>query len=207
MWPVCLENSSRYILFHFCTSFKSWLLFKLRFCIMCCIQFLVSKLVACCTPKTQELCDSSASQALSLLHMLTVDSDSSMYDYVKVSIWYSAGICCIKVLVYYNLEIYQNNFLQELEPFPELKIFDEIRKFHKELCHTYSIRDHLAKVNKYHFLLYFYGCTKSSFKIILSWYVVHFCFQFVKKSSYLPPRLLLSRWLPFPIFIPMLLHS
>ncbi|XP_052731784.1 serine/threonine-protein kinase ATM isoform X5 [Vigna angularis] len=96
------------------------------------LQFIVSKLVACCTPsKTQELCDSSASQALSLLHMLTVDSDSSMYDYVK-----------------------------ELEPFPELKIFDEIRKFHKELCHTYSIRDHLTK--------------------------------FVEKSSYLPPRLLLS---------------
>ncbi|XP_027942226.1 serine/threonine-protein kinase ATM [Vigna unguiculata] len=96
------------------------------------LQFLVSKLVACCIPsETQEYCDSSASQALSLLHMLIVDSDSSMYDYVK-----------------------------ELEPLPEVKIFDEIRKFHKELCHTYSIRDHLTK--------------------------------FVKKSSYLPPRLLLS---------------
>ncbi|KAG5035608.1 hypothetical protein JHK87_010518 [Glycine soja] len=96
------------------------------------LQFLVSKLVACCIPsKTKESCDGTASQALSLLHMLTVDSDSSMYDYVK-----------------------------ELEPLPELKIFDEIRKFHEELCHTYSIRDHLLK--------------------------------FVKKSCYLPPRLLLS---------------
>ncbi|CAJ1975135.1 unnamed protein product [Sphenostylis stenocarpa] len=74
------------------------------------LQFLVSKLVACCIPsKTKESSDSTASQALSLLHMLTVDSDSSLYDYVK-----------------------------ELEPFPELKIFDEIRKFHEELCHTYS---------------------------------------------------------------------
>ncbi|KAL5191985.1 Serine/threonine-protein kinase ATM [Glycine soja] len=96
------------------------------------LQFLVSKLVACCIPsKTKESCDGTASQALSLLRMLTVDSDSSMYDYVK-----------------------------ELEPLPELKIFDEIRKFHEELCHTYSIRDHLLK--------------------------------FVKKSCYLPPRLLLS---------------
>ncbi|KAK7354055.1 hypothetical protein VNO80_19511 [Phaseolus coccineus] len=96
------------------------------------LQFLVSKLVACCIrSKTKKLCDSTVSQALSLLHMLIVDSDSSMYDYVK-----------------------------ELEPFPELKILDEIRKFHKELCHTYSIRDHLMK--------------------------------FVKKSCYLPPRLLLS---------------
>ncbi|XP_068483746.1 serine/threonine-protein kinase ATM isoform X2 [Phaseolus vulgaris] len=96
------------------------------------LQFLVSKLVACCIPsKTKVLCDTTVSQALSLLHMLTVDSDSSMYDYVK-----------------------------ELEPFPELKLLDEIRKFHKELCHTYSIRDHLMK--------------------------------FVKKSCYLPPRLLLS---------------
>ncbi|KAJ1418257.1 PIK-related kinase [Sesbania bispinosa] len=96
------------------------------------IQFLVSKLVACCIPsKTKESCDSTTSQALSLLHMLTVDSDPSMYEYIK-----------------------------ELEPFPELKIFEEIRNFHEELCHTYSIRDHIL--------------------------------NFVKKSCYLPPRLLLS---------------
>ncbi|KAJ1384473.1 PIK-related kinase [Sesbania bispinosa] len=96
------------------------------------LQFLVSKLVACCIPsKTKESCDSTTSQALSLLHMLTVDSDPSMYEYIK-----------------------------ELEPFPELKRFEEIRNFHEELCHTYSIRDHLLK--------------------------------FVKKSCYLPPRLLLS---------------
>ncbi|XP_061349623.1 serine/threonine-protein kinase ATM-like [Gastrolobium bilobum] len=96
------------------------------------LQFLVSKLVACCIPsKTKNLCDSTTSQVLSLLRMLTVDSDPSMYGYVK-----------------------------ELESFPELKIFDEIKMFHEELCHTYSIRDHLLK--------------------------------FVKKSCFLPPRLLLS---------------
>ncbi|XP_027337565.1 serine/threonine-protein kinase ATM [Abrus precatorius] len=96
------------------------------------LQFLVSKLVTCCIPsKTKESFDSTTSQALSLLHMLTVDSDSSMYDHIK-----------------------------ELEPFPVIEIFDEIRKFHEELCHTYSIRDHILK--------------------------------FVKKSCYLPPRLLLS---------------
>ncbi|KAK7350621.1 hypothetical protein VNO77_09440 [Canavalia gladiata] len=79
------------------------------------LQFLVSKLVACCIPsKPKESCESTASQALSLLRMLTVDSDPSLYDYIK-----------------------------ELKPFPELKIFDEIRKFHEELCHTYSTRDHL----------------------------------------------------------------
>nr|KYP51531.1 Serine/threonine-protein kinase ATM [Cajanus cajan] len=84
------------------------------------LQFLVSKLVECCIPsKTKESYDSTASQALSLLRILTVDSDSSMYDYVK-----------------------------ELEPFPELRIFDEISKFHEELCHTYSIRGHLLKFVK-----------------------------------------------------------
>jgi len=148
------------------------------FCRMCSVQFLVSKLVECCIPsKTKKFCDSTASQALSLLHMLTVDSDSSMYDYVKVSIQYSTGICGIKDLVCDNWEIYENNFLQELESFPELQIFDEIRKFHNELCHTYSIREHLMKVNKYHFPLHFYGCTTSSFKIILSCFLVLLLFS------------------------------
>ncbi|XP_057442948.1 serine/threonine-protein kinase ATM [Lotus japonicus] len=96
------------------------------------LQFLVSKLVACCIPlKTESSCHSTSSKSLAVLHMLTVDSDPSMYDYVK-----------------------------ELEPFPVFQIFDEIRNFHEELCHTYSIRDHILK--------------------------------FVKKSCYLPPRLLLS---------------
>ncbi|QHO17058.1 hypothetical protein HN873_033624 [Arachis hypogaea] len=95
------------------------------------LQFLVSKLVACCTPNRKELSDSNTSQVLSLLRLLTVDSDPSMHDYVK-----------------------------ELEPFPELKVFHDIRMFHEKLCHNYSIRDHLLK--------------------------------FVKRSCYLPPRILLS---------------
>ncbi|XP_045816356.1 serine/threonine-protein kinase ATM isoform X4 [Trifolium pratense] len=96
------------------------------------LQFLVSKLVACCIPsERKESLDSFISKALPLLRTFTLESDPSMHDYVK-----------------------------ELEPFPELKIFDEIRKFHEELCHTYSIRDHILK--------------------------------FVKRSCYLPPRLLLS---------------
>lgn len=104
MWPVCLGNSSRYILFHFYTVFNSSdSLYQFIFSRMCSIQFLVSKLVACCIPsKTKESCDGTASQALSLLRMLTVDSDSSMYDYVKVSFWYSTYICCIKDLVLFQ---------------------------------------------------------------------------------------------------------
>lgn len=49
----------------------------------------------------------------------------------------------------YALWMHNKYFLQELEPFPELKIFDEIRNFHEELCQTYSIRDHILKVKNY----------------------------------------------------------
>ncbi|KAM3751704.1 hypothetical protein ACB098_04G130100 [Castanea mollissima] len=96
------------------------------------LQFLVSKLVACCIPSEANGEDSGTrlSQVLSLLLQLTVDSDPAFYDYIR-----------------------------ELEPFPEIDIFDKIRKFHQELCRAYSPRDHLLK--------------------------------FVKRSSYLPPRLLL----------------
>ncbi|KAA8540818.1 hypothetical protein F0562_024781 [Nyssa sinensis] len=96
------------------------------------LQFLVSKLVACCIPSESdgELSGSQSSQVLTLLHQLTVDSDPSLYEYIK-----------------------------ELEPFPELDIFDEIQKFHQGLCQDYSARDHLLK--------------------------------FVRRSCYLPPRLLL----------------
>lgn len=92
--------------------------------------------------------------------------------------------------------IYENNLLQELEPFPVFQIFDEIRNFHEELCHTYSIRDHILKVNNNYFAFLIYGCKLFSFKLIIFslviWHIVYF--QFVKKSCYLPPRLLLSRW-------------
>ncbi|KAF5476799.1 hypothetical protein F2P56_003496 [Juglans regia] len=96
------------------------------------LQFLVSKLVACCIPSEAngEHSGSRSSQVLSLLLHLTVDSDPALYDYIR-----------------------------ELEPFPEIDIFEGIRKFHQELCQAYSPRDHLLK--------------------------------FVKRSFYLPPRLLL----------------
>jgi ataxia telangiectasia mutated family protein len=37
--------------------------------------------------------------------------------------------------------------LQELEPFPEIDIFDEIREFHHQLCEAYSPRAHLLEVS------------------------------------------------------------
>ncbi|MCH88348.1 serine/threonine protein kinase ATM, partial [Trifolium medium] len=90
------------------------------------LQFLVSKLVACCIPsERKESHDSFISKGLPLLRTFTLESDPSMHDYIK-----------------------------ELEPFPELKIFDQIRKFHEELCHTYSIRDHILKVKNYNLLAY-----------------------------------------------------
>uniref|UniRef100_A0A803L8L9 non-specific serine/threonine protein kinase n=1 Tax=Chenopodium quinoa TaxID=63459 RepID=A0A803L8L9_CHEQI len=49
------------------------------------IEFLVSKLVACCIPlgsNTDNSCTPS-SQVLSLLHLLTVDSDPSLHDYIR----------------------------------------------------------------------------------------------------------------------------
>ncbi|PRQ24322.1 putative non-specific serine/threonine protein kinase [Rosa chinensis] len=82
------------------------------------LQFLVSKLVACCIPSETkgEQFGCGSSQVLSLLFQLTVHSDPSLYDYIR-----------------------------ELEPFPEIDIFDEIRKFHQDLCRAYSPRDHLLK--------------------------------------------------------------
>ncbi|XP_056686258.1 serine/threonine-protein kinase ATM isoform X2 [Spinacia oleracea] len=85
------------------------------------IEFLVSKLVACCIPlgsNSDNSC-SPSSQVLSLLHLLTVDSDPSLHDYIR-----------------------------EFEPFPELEIFDRIRIFHLELCKDYSARDHFLKFVK-----------------------------------------------------------
>ncbi|XP_022767135.1 serine/threonine-protein kinase ATM isoform X5 [Durio zibethinus] len=95
------------------------------------LQFLVSKLVACCIPLEADGQPSASvsSQVLSLLLELTVDSDPLLYDYIR-----------------------------ELEPFPEIDIFEGIRNFHQDLCRAYSPRDHLLK--------------------------------FVKRSCYLPPRLL-----------------
>ncbi|GAB4845684.1 hypothetical protein Ancab_039087 [Ancistrocladus abbreviatus] len=96
------------------------------------LQFLVSKLVACCIPHESDGDNKStpSSQVLSLLHLLTVDSDPALHDYIK-----------------------------EFEPFPEFDIFERIRMFQLKLCKGYSPRDHFLK--------------------------------FVKRSCYLPPRLLL----------------
>lgn len=50
------------------------------------MQFLVSKLVACCIPSEAngEHSSTRSSQVLSLLLQLTVDSDPSLYDYIRV---------------------------------------------------------------------------------------------------------------------------
>lgn len=37
--------------------------------------------------------------------------------------------------------------LQELEPFPKLDIFHDIRMFHEELCQNYSPTEHLLSVS------------------------------------------------------------
>ncbi|XP_038683516.1 serine/threonine-protein kinase ATM isoform X2 [Tripterygium wilfordii] len=96
------------------------------------LQFLVSKLVECCIQSEGSVkLSGTRSQALSLLHQLTVYSDPSLHEYVR-----------------------------ELEPIPETDLFNEVRKFHQDLCQTYSTMDHLLK--------------------------------FARRSTYLPPRLLLS---------------
>ncbi|CAL5362027.1 unnamed protein product [Camellia sinensis] len=96
------------------------------------LQFLVSKLLACCIPpeSNSDLSGTQSSQVVSLFNQLTVDSDPLLHDYIK-----------------------------ELEPFPELDVFDGIRKFHHRLCQGYSLKEHFL--------------------------------EFVKRSCYLPSRLLL----------------
>lgn len=41
-------------------------------------------------------------------------------------------------------------FLQELQPFPEIDLFDTVRNFHQKLSQNYSPRDHLLKVRPSH---------------------------------------------------------
>ncbi|XP_065875882.1 serine/threonine-protein kinase ATM isoform X2 [Euphorbia lathyris] len=85
------------------------------------LQFLVSKLVACCIPSesTGAASGTRSSQVLPLLLQLTVNSDPSLHGYVR-----------------------------ELEPFPEIDLFGDLREFHHELCQAYSPRDHLLKFVK-----------------------------------------------------------
>ncbi|KAK1363096.1 serine/threonine-protein kinase ATM, partial [Heracleum sosnowskyi] len=58
-----------------------------------------------------------SSQVMSLLHQLTVESDPSLHDYIR-----------------------------ELQPFPEVEVFDTIRSFHQKLSQNYSPRDHLLEL-------------------------------------------------------------
>nr|CAN75030.1 hypothetical protein VITISV_026825 [Vitis vinifera] len=106
---------------------------------LCCLKvlkFLVSKLVACCIPSetNAELSGTRSSQVLSLLHQLTIGADPSLYDYIR-----------------------------ELEPFPEIDIFDEIREFHQELCRAYSPKDHFLKVDCLQHLNNLHHCQNMAF--------------------------------------------
>ncbi|XP_047965261.1 serine/threonine-protein kinase ATM [Salvia hispanica] len=85
------------------------------------LQFLVSKLVACCVPceSNDKISTTASSQLVSLLHQLTISCDSSLHEYIK-----------------------------ELEPFPELDTFGDIRRFHQNLCEAYSPRVHLLNLVK-----------------------------------------------------------
>ncbi|ONK66300.1 uncharacterized protein A4U43_C06F6270 [Asparagus officinalis] len=78
------------------------------------LQFLVSKLVACCIPSVNKggRGEGPSSRVITLLHQLTVDADISLSDYIR-----------------------------ELEPFPEIDCLERMRKYHEELCKTYTSRD------------------------------------------------------------------
>lgn len=52
---------------------------------------------------------------------------------------------------------------QELEPFPEIDIFDEIREFHQELCRAYSPKDHFLKVDCLQHLNNLHHCQNMAF--------------------------------------------
>ncbi|KAJ8476072.1 hypothetical protein OPV22_019799 [Ensete ventricosum] len=85
------------------------------------LQFLVSKLVACCIPSESqnEKAVPPPPAVISLLHELTVDADPLLLGYIR-----------------------------ELEPFPEVDCLEKIRLFHNDLCKTYSARDHFLKFAK-----------------------------------------------------------
>ncbi|KAM3319089.1 serine/threonine-protein kinase ATM isoform X3 [Capsicum chacoense] len=85
------------------------------------LQFLISKLVMWCVPSesSSKLSAATSSKVLSLLCQLTLDSDPSLHEYIK-----------------------------ELEAFPKLDIFHDIRMFHEELCQNYSPTEHLLSLGK-----------------------------------------------------------
>ncbi|KAH9776172.1 serine/threonine-protein kinase ATM [Citrus sinensis] len=110
------------------------------------LQFLVSKLVACCIPsEANEPSVSRSSQVLSLLLQLTVDSDPSLHDYIRVFFPDFLALDSLIIEAQIELNAWELYECYELEPFPEIDIFDGIRSFHEELCQAYSARDHLLK--------------------------------------------------------------
>ncbi|XP_031496138.1 serine/threonine-protein kinase ATM isoform X2 [Nymphaea colorata] len=82
------------------------------------LQFLVSKLVACCISVDQrDRCTNMpSSSALFLLHKLIVEADESLYGYIM-----------------------------ELEPLPEVDCFEKIRTFHQKLQSSCSAADQFVK--------------------------------------------------------------
>ncbi|KAL1222123.1 Serine/threonine-protein kinase ATM [Cardamine amara subsp. amara] len=82
------------------------------------LQFLVSKLVKCCIDAEADtkLSGSKSSQLVNLLHKLVVNSDSSLDEDIR-----------------------------DLEPFPDMEIFQVIRESHIKICEAYSPRNHLLK--------------------------------------------------------------
>ncbi|KAK9108083.1 hypothetical protein Syun_024094 [Stephania yunnanensis] len=82
------------------------------------LQFLVSQLVDFrnSLKSAGENLGTPSDQVVSLLHRLILNSDSSLYEYIR-----------------------------ELDSFPDIDCFKEIRRFQQETCKAYSPRDHFLK--------------------------------------------------------------
>lgn len=76
------------------------------------VQFLVSKLVACCIPsETSREIDTRTYEVLSLLRQLTVGSDPSLHDYVRVSFDFQLWLKLVLCLLYWLIGSHLVNFL------------------------------------------------------------------------------------------------
>ncbi|CAN8254904.1 unnamed protein product [Cochlearia groenlandica] len=82
------------------------------------LQFLVSKLVTCCinAEADSKVSGPKSSQPASLLHKLVINSEPSLDEDIR-----------------------------DLEPFPDMEIFQSIRDSHIRRCKAYSPRNHLLK--------------------------------------------------------------
>ena len=119
-WWVCWGNNFRYL------SHVSWFIMipshhppppspSLRRCPLLLydyymVQFLVSKLVACCVPSKAhgEQSGMGSSQVFSLLLELTVDCDPSLHDYISVAyltrnFFFLFFMLCISVVIPFNV--------------------------------------------------------------------------------------------------------